>query len=155
MGSWWKNYQLKLGLLYTHSATQPKTSMTNAWPKQKLFSLNPNVVSRGFQVWSQNKSHEHTYLQHFSVSPSRTKLTKLSNSCSYGTFILRPLPFSQSSREEAGKWRDHRALGRGTARAGGGEGLARCRLHVFRPAETLHHRHPVRHRLLHLLRYPV
>ncbi len=79
----------------------------------------------------------------------------LHNTVSTHSLLGFPIPSSQSSWEEAGKWRNHRAVGGGPAGAGGGEGVARGGLHMLRPAQALHHRHPLWHWLLHLLWHPM
>lgn len=62
---------------------------------------------------------------------------------------------SQADREEATQWRNYWAVGGGTSRAGGGEGAAHRGLHLLRLAAQVHHRHPVRPGLLHLLWHPL
>lgn len=61
----------------------------------------------------------------------------------------------QADREAATQWRNYRAVGGGTSRAGGGEGAAYRGLHLLWLAAPVHHRHPVRPGLLHLFRHPV
>lgn len=59
----------------------------------------------------------------------------------------------KSAWEETGKWRDNWTVSRRPTWVGAGERDARGGLHLLRPSQALHHRHPLRHRLLHLLWY--
>lgn len=61
----------------------------------------------------------------------------------------------QGDGEEAENRRGDRADGGRAAPGGRGEEAAAVRLQVLRAAAPLHHRHPERPGLLHLLRYPV
>lgn len=147
------SYRLNLEYLAISvaTATQPQLSQIKQMHSQVMkpllylcyITLDPFTLVRTYLL---AKLHGLTFM--------KKKLTQQGDSTAI-IHISRSLPFSQSSWEEAGKWRDHRALCGGKAGDGGGEGDASRGLHVLRSAEALHHRHPVWHWLLHLFRYPM
>lgn len=91
------------------------------------------------------------------ISVSETET--LSSLCQDALIKYKP-PFTflfylQDHREASREWRDHRAVSRGKAGDGRGEGAARCGLHLLWVATPLHHRHPLWSWFLHLFWHPL